>query len=92
MSDEILSHLRRAHALSQGGRCVESAQVILTALGAMRSPTEAAGEEQHTTSLQKQRLIDSLWPLLKYVPVCHTSFVLLARCSTLPQPRPRDCS
>jgi hypothetical protein len=63
MSDKILKHLRSAQALSQSGRCVESARVIISALNALRCSSEASSFQPQ----QARHLMDSLAPLLKYV-------------------------
>jgi hypothetical protein len=68
MSDKILKHLRSAQALSQSGRCVESARVIISALNALCCSSEASSFQPQ----QARHLMDSLAPLLKYAYYAHT--------------------
>jgi hypothetical protein len=79
MSDEILSRLRHAHALSQSGHCVECAQVIISALGALgalRNSMEACSADQQPLR-HRQHIVDSLLPLLKCVGLVFALFFSL---------------
>jgi hypothetical protein len=65
MPQEILSLLRRAHDLSQGGHCIECARVIITALHMMCNPNETSSAQNLPAQLQKEQLKNSLAQLLR---------------------------